>query len=49
MLTYSLGTQREEREDVDISKLPQGYIDVSAPGGCTLRSCACIVLQPHAH
>ena len=32
MLTYSLGTQKEEREDIDISKLHQGSIDVSAPG-----------------
>lgn len=29
MLTYSLGTQKEEREDVALSKLHQGSIDVS--------------------
>ncbi|KIY94981.1 hypothetical protein MNEG_12982 [Monoraphidium neglectum] len=28
VLTYSLGTQREEREDIDISKLHQGSIDM---------------------
>ena len=28
MLTYSLGTQREEREDVAIAQLHQGAIDV---------------------
>ena len=28
MLTYSLGTQKEEKEDVDVSKLPAGSIDV---------------------
>ncbi|GBF95555.1 hypothetical protein Rsub_08536 [Raphidocelis subcapitata] len=29
VLTYSLGTSREEREDVDIQQLPQGAIDLS--------------------
>jgi len=29
VLTYSLGTQKEEREDVDMSKLHPGSIDVS--------------------
>lgn len=29
VLTYSLGTQKEEREDVALSKLHQGSIDVS--------------------